>query len=131
MIIRPLQASDYPHIVKMWESQYETPPSLEAMPHESTFVLDVEGVPIAVLSVILTNCKLYALLENFVADPIFRGKARHDGVRALIQYAENFASALKYKKSLCLAPSPSLKRLYRKYGYSPTLSGVTTMIKNL
>src|SRR5574343_1079715 len=60
--------TEYMLIRSWWTLRKMIPPELDMIPEESTFDLDVEGKPVASLTVILTNTGT-AWLDNFITDP--------------------------------------------------------------
>jgi hypothetical protein len=101
------------------------------MPVESTFVLEDSGRAVMSISVLLTNSNEVAFLENFVADPEFRGPARSEAATMLVEHARSFAKQRGYKRVLCFCYREGLKRRYQELGMTPALDNVLILSREL
>jgi hypothetical protein len=130
--IRAYKKSDFPVISRWWSEQNEVGPTELMMPEESSFIVESEfAEPIAAVTIYMTNSKQFCLVDNLVGNPTFYGQYRKDAIAHLQSYLEKWASSKGYLSLMCMAYKPQLTKRYEDLGYMQTLSGVTTMIKNI
>ena len=123
---RPFKLSEYPLIKSWWTLRKMVPPLLDMMPEESTFVLDVEGKPVASLSLILTNTGT-AWLDNFITDPESDADIRKIGMDLAWQEILTFLKRENYSRLFAMSVNVNTKKRYEEFGFKQTLQGVTTM----
>lgn len=129
--VRGFKRHEYEIIKGWWDAAGEVAALPGMMPEESTFVVEFDQIPMAAITVYLTNTKEVAYLENLVGNPKFKGPIRRQGVAQLVRYAESFARSLGYKRLLCMSEKGKLKERYQELGYTPTLSDITTMVREI
>lgn len=130
MNIRQYKDSDYDMLVKWWNDQGEAAPEKDLIPVESTFVLEVNNVPIYSLSAYLTNVKGMAFFENFVGNPLYK-KERKEYSVAIMAYVENFIKEKGYKRVVCFSYKDKVKSRYQEMGMKKTLDNISSFIKEL
>ena len=123
---RLFRLSEYPLIKSWWTIRKMVPPLLDMMPEESTFVLDVEGKPVASLSLILTNTGT-AWLDNFITDPESDADIRKIGMDLAWQEILTFLKRENYSRLFAMSVNVNTKKRYEEFGFKQTLQGVTTM----
>lgn len=126
--IRPYSSNDFPMISEWWGSE---PAPLESMIPETTWVLELAGRPALSVSLILTNVSEYCMVDNFVGNPALKGPERASASFYLLQYIEDYARTLGYRRLFCISYRSKLKELYERLGFGRTLDDVSTFVKNL
>lgn len=130
MKIRPYQTTDYTMIERWCREAGITTLTRDTLPW-STFVAEYDEIPMASLSLILSNAKEYAYLEYAIGNPAANREIRRESFRSLVSYIERAAKQMGYKHLVCHAPNEKLSSYYTSFGYQPNLKGVTTMVKEL
>jgi hypothetical protein len=125
--IRAYKEADYPMIRQWWESQGELAPTPSMLPLDSTWIVELYGIPALCVSLILTNTS-FCYVENFVGNPEVKGKMRFEASHWLNQYIAKVARARGYSSMLCMAHKDPLRKRYRELGYRETLNGVSTFV---
>ena len=129
-MIRAYKSTDYA-LIKGWcetkgistLTPYTLPPT--------TYLFEHEGEPVVSVSLIAPNSKEIAYLEYFIASPAFKSNKRREMSQSLIKYVEGVARDMGYNKLTCLAPNVALSEYYESFGYSPNLSGLTLLVKEI
>lgn len=129
MNIRLFNKNDYETIKMWWYKAHEIPPTLEMLPEDSTFILELDNKPQVSLTVYLTNSKHLAYLENFVKDPELKDSKQY--TELLVKHVEMFTKEQGYKVLACLAYKDKLKKRYEDLGYINTLNNLSSFIKEL
>lgn len=129
MNIRQFQKNDYEVIKMWWYLANEPSPTIEMLPEESTFVLEIDNAPQACITVYLTNTNYLAYLENLVRNPKLQNNKNH--IEILVKHAENFTKKLGYKILLCMSYKEKLKKRYEEMGYMNTLNNLSSFGKEL
>lgn len=129
--IRPYKDIDYELVASWHKMQGEPAPERDMMPLDSSFVVELDGVPVAAIAVYLPNTPSFAMLDNLVGNPEITGLSRRDAVNALINHCKQFAQWNGYKRIFCLAYRDKLVTRYKEFGFRPTLQGVTTLIQEV
>lgn len=129
--VRHYTPSDFPLISSWWIAHGEPGPLPSMLPPESTFLLEMDGIPALCVSLYLTNSSEVAYIENFCGNPELDGPARRSAAPHLVKYIENFALSRGYARLFCLAHKEPLKRRYEELGYTRTLDNVATFCKSL
>lgn len=129
--IRPYKEEDYSMINAWWSYANEMPPTRDMMTPNSFVVISEFNEPIAVISLILTDCMVWAQLDNLIGSPEFHGEYRRDAVAYLVEHCEKVALRKGYKALLCMATKENLEKRYQEMGYLPTAKGITTLVKVL
>ncbi len=96
----------------------------------TTYIATYEGAPAVMLSLITTNTDR-AYLEYALGNPDMKGPIRRQLFKDLVQYVQDVAQGLGYSKLICLAPNTKLSEYYASLGYSPNLSNLSLMVKEL
>lgn len=130
-MIRNYQASDWMLVSDWWAQSGEIGPLPTMMPIDSSFVAEVHGKPALAVAVYLTNSPEIAYCENFIGNPEFRGSERRLAAQHLSEHVANFVRGRGYKRLICMTEKPVLMGRYKELGFSPTLSGVTTLVRVL
>jgi hypothetical protein len=128
--IRHFQAKDFPEVVKWWNQHQQVAPRLDMMPEESSFIVECEGLPLAAITVYLTNAS-FAWLDNLVGNPEAPKDQRKKAVDALVKHCELVAAELGKLNLFCMSHDKATTRRYVGLGYLPTLSNVTTHSKEI
>lgn len=127
--VRPYRDEDFQMIDSWWAASGTMGPLPGMMPGESSFIAEIDGTPALAVTVYLTNTPEVAYAENFIANPEVSGGLLAG--RAFSDYVAAFAKSRGYKRLLCMTEKRTLVRRYQQLGYYPTLSGVTTLVRNL
>lgn len=133
MNIRPYNEDvDYDEVCR-WakELSNEVVPRRDQFSTTSFMLVDEGENPLIVVSVLLTNAKRYCIPECLLTNPDYSPSVIKEGIELLSSYIDAFAKALEYTGVFCIAPNEILMRRYRSLGFRPTLTGVTTMMKEL
>lgn len=102
------------------------------IPHDHAYVVyDNTDNARALLCLYTTNISEYAYLECFVSDPTLETAHRREVTEFLVEYVENKAKQLGYRKLICLTHIDPLKPRYEALGYQRSLNNVTTFVKEL
>jgi hypothetical protein len=118
-------------ISSWWTSQNEPALSKEFYGPESSFILEIKGQPALHLSLLVTNCKGAAYLENFVGNPELKGDSRKKGSKFLIDCLCDVAKQLGYKNIIGFAYKDKTKKYYPTLGFKNTLENVSVFSRRL
>lgn len=129
--IRPYKEEDYTLVNSWWVHSGEMPPTRDMLTPNTFFVCSEFNEPIACLSLILTDCMVWSILDNLIGSPEFHGQYRKEAVECLVKHCETVALRKGYKALLCMATKENLENRYQSMGYNPTAKGVTTLVKIL
>ncbi len=128
--IRQYKDSDYEMISNWWTDSKEMGPGKDMLSANTTFIMELNGVPAYSLTLYLTNCKGMALFENFIGNPALKGE-RKMFASVLVDYLEKTAKSLGYNKIMCLSMNDKLVDRYTDLGYNKTVSNLTALVKEL
>lgn len=129
MNIRFYKKQDFELLSSWWKQQNEPGPTLDMLPEDSTFIVEINNKPIISVCLYLTNCKEVCYIENLIANPEFK-ENRKEYIQVLFSFLQNFAKNLGYKKLMCMAYRDALKKRYQEIGLTKTLD-VSIFIKEL
>lgn len=127
--IRPYESKDWPMVLSWWEMQKEFAPLETMMPIDSSFVAELDGNPALAVCLYLTNTPEVCYVENFVGNPEFKGPVRKEATKILLDHISSFAHFLGFKRMMCMTEKTILKTHYESIGFTRTLDGVATFIK--
>lgn len=128
--IRMYKESDYKMLSEWWIEQGENVPGKDLIPEDSTFVLEVEGIPMVSLSAYLTNVSGMAVFENFVGNPLYK-QERKEYSPLIMKHVENFLKEKGYKRVVCFGYKDKVKNHYQKMGMRKTLDNISSFVKEL
>jgi len=126
--IRHYEAKDFPMVDSWWKAHKEIGPTPSMLPLDTTFIMEMEGQPASCLTILLTNCKDYSYLENFVSNPELKGPGRVEANKEFIKFFTIFAKAAGYKNILAFAKEEKLKTHYETLGLRKTLTNLDSFI---
>ncbi len=129
--IKLVKNTDIPMIVKWWEAAEMYGFTGDYLPSDSSYMAYYNDEPCALLALYKTNIKEYAYLECYVSNPSISKDIRRKTTEHLLNYIEEQARSLHYRKLVCLTHIPALKPRYEALGYKPSLNNVTTFVKEL
>ena len=136
--ISPIGVNDNTTLKGWWKAHGMRPTEVPQMPPTSWMVYygerDFEGdtlLPVAAISLYLTNCKELALIENLVSNPRVSDRIRREGVTVMVEYMETYAKAHGVKNLICMTNKNGLKKRYEGLGYKPGLKGLTMFCKGV
>lgn len=127
--IRLYNPEDWKMVKSWWDIQNEFAPLETMMPLNSSFIAEIDEVPALAVCLYLTNTPEVAYVENFVGNPELKGTSRKEATNILLNHITKFAFEMGYKRLLCMSEKPILKAHYEKIGFTKTLDGVATFIK--
>lgn len=127
--VRQYNDSDFPMIATWWELANEQSPNENMLPKESTFILEISGIPAYCASAYLTNTLEVCYFENFIKSPFL--KPDHDAANHLMDYMFNQVKSLGYKRVVALSHKDKLKKRYQEFGFKETLDNLTAFVKEL
>lgn len=130
MLIRNYQSSDFETVSRWWAHSKEIGPLEGMLPPESTYILELDGIPALCVTIILTNTKEFCYLENFAGNPTVERAQRRKASQLLTKHVTTVAKSLGYKRLLCLAYKGPLKKRYQELGFTRTLDGVSGFCKS-
>ena len=128
--VRAISPFEVPTIQSWWKEYGEVPPEDGMMPLDSTFVLDFMGKPLVSMTVFHTN-SMCAWMDNLIAHPKLNFSERARLMDEAWELVQQYVKDKGYKRMLCFSDKQSKVRLYERYGFVPTLSGVVTMTKEI
>jgi len=128
--VRTISPFEIPTIISWWKEYGEVAPEEGMMPIDSTFVLDLGGLPIVSLTVFHTN-SMVAWVDNFIAHPKLNFRERERVMNEAWEWVQQYVKDKGYKRMLCFSDKQSKVRLYERYGFITTLSNVVTMTKEI
>lgn len=128
--VKHFKKEQFPLIASWWREHGLQPPRLSMMPEDSTFVLFVDDMPAASLSVFLTNTPM-GWVDNLIANPKVRASARHRATEILLNHVCHFAHEKGHDTLFCMSIRESTDRRYQKLGFRPTATGISTFIKEI
>lgn len=124
--------ADYQTVQEWWKSANLIEPSPGMMPEDSSFaILNKFNVPIAFVSLWLTNAPDIAWVENLISNPKIDSEIRSEAVTELQGFLDKFASNLGYKKLACFTSNPKLLSRYQELGYNITMPDVAILVKDI
>lgn len=130
--VRNYKPDDFTMISSWWADSKEVGPIEAMLPPESTFILELNGVPTVCVTLYLTNAKAFCMADNLISNPAVKDREwRAKAVDLMNGFADGFARERGFERILCLTEKNALKRRYMELGYKPTLDGVTTFIKEV
>lgn len=97
----------------------------------SSFIIEENNIPLAFISLYELPIKEYAIVENLVGNPEYKGLKRKEAVNQLHKFVEFYAKYLGYKKLHCLAKEQKLVTRYEDLGYKVTCNTVTSFIMEI
>lgn len=127
--IRNYKKNDWPMVKGWWDVQKEYAPLETMMPTNSSFIAEIDGNPALAVCLYLTNTPEVCYVENFVGNPELKGLVRKEATKILLNHITKFAFDRGYKRLLCMSEKPVLKAHYESIGFTRTLDGVATFIK--
>lgn len=128
MKIRSFTEADY-ETVSEWVKEYPTP-SKELLTKSSTFVLEVDGNMMFVLTVYFTNCKEICFVENFMGNPEFKDERKAHS-QLLFTYVEKLAKDYGYKHIVGFSNVDKLTHKYESFGYRKLTDNLCALGKGL
>ena len=130
-MIRNYTDKDYSLVKSWWDSFEEPAPNEDMLPTESTFIYEVKGIPALCVTLYFTNTKQFCMIDNFVRNPSFDDKNRRHAIKELLAYITNVAKDNGYKSVMCMGYRPCTIKLYKELGFTQTMSGVSTFIREV
>lgn len=115
-------------MVQAWAKAYGMQ-ELDLLP-PTTYIIERNGLPMAMLSLITTNIDR-AFLEFALGNPEIKGVSRQEAFSHLVQYIEDLAKGLGYRRLSCLAPNDKLGAYYTSLGYQVVMPDLSLMFKEL
>lgn len=113
-----------------WTDQKEFPPFPEMMPEESTWIAEIDGIPILSLTMYLTNGG-FGWAENFIGNPNFRNSKRKDAANEIVAHMIEFAKSKGLKRIVCMSEKQKLVFRYSELGFTETLNGLTSLVREI
>lgn len=125
--IRNFKNEDYDIVNSWWKKVGEIGPTIDYLPEESSFILEIDNNPCLCISVYLTNTPS-AYFENLIADPEF--KDRKYAAEILLKHAFNFAKNKGYKYALGFTNYEKLATRHLEMGWQKK-KNTTVVFKEL
>jgi hypothetical protein len=129
--VRHYRNEEFETIHQWWLAAREPAPLPGMMPPDSTFVVELNDAPIVAVTIYLTNTPEVAYVENLISSPQLDADTRALAVECLNAYIGKFARARGYKRLMCMSEKAALMKRYKELGYTKTLEGVATFIREL
>lgn len=126
--IRHYIPQDYPMLKEWWVAHKEMPSPISYLPPESTFILEINGVPTSCITLFFTNCTEISYLGNFISNPNTKGPDRHEGNKQLLKGVTEFAKACGFKRVLAFAKEDKLKEHYPTLGMRKTCENLDSFV---
>lgn len=101
-----------------------------SLPKDTTFVLEVDNIPVLSGCLFLMNCEDACMIENFIGNPEHK-ELRKDKLPILLKHLEQEAKKAGYKTVVLFSFEDKLKKLYENLGFTKTLDNVTTFAKEI
>ena len=130
LMIRNYSHSDYGMIKQWWEEAQQCVPPEHHMPEESSFVLELDGVPSLAVSLYMTNVDI-AWVDNLIGNPKMKGEDRKKAVKVLLDRLEEFCKSKGKRVLFCMSLSDATTRRYEQLGFLKSQNGVSTFIKEI
>lgn len=127
--VRSMKDADFDMILSWWK-EWECPLPTRDMYPLTSYIAEVDGVPVASACLYITNAKKAAWLENLVSNPA-KTVERAEAIPALFRYIENMAKAFGYSHLVIMAEKEKLKSRYEALGFRKTMEGVTILVKGI
>lgn len=118
-------------MIRAWNKKHNEIEPLPEMFPDTTFVVEMCGVPALSACIYLTNSKWLAHAEHFISNPELKGPARRDATRFGMTFLESYARGLGYQNIYCVTKPEALKRYYKQLGFTVTVDGAACFMKNL
>lgn len=128
MNIRNYKNSDFTMLASWWTLSNVPCPLPGMMPEESTYILEKDNKALYSICLYLTNTKELCYIENFIKNPEYKDK---ECSHLLVNHIFKVAKDLGYKRVICLSNNEKLKIRYQQLGGTPTLSNITSLVKEL
>lgn len=97
---------------------------------DSSFILEIDGIPSLHMSFYITNCKGVSYLENFVGNPEMKGMVRREATKYLISFLTELAKQLGYKRLIGFGFQDKTKAYYKTLGFENTLNDVSVFCRS-
>lgn len=128
--IRPIEEHERPMLQSWWIEHGMMPPEGQMMPLESTYLMEIEDVPMLSVTIFWTNASV-AWADNFVANPGVPAACRKKSTSTLLQFLESLSKTRGKDRLFCMGATESTKRRYEQLGFRRTLDDVATFIKEI
>lgn len=126
--IRNYQHKDYELLSSWFKEVKEITPEQGQLPEESTFIIEVDSTPAALVSIFLTNVDI-CYMENLIANPGI--KNRKIVVQSLMDYAFDFAKIKGYKYAVGFTMHENLAKRHINIGWDKQLNNAIIVCKEL
>ncbi len=129
--IRLYTEADY-EMIKWWAEYYfETPPTKEMLPLNTTFICEINKIPSLTVTAYYTNCKEVSYLEHYFGNPDMEGPLRKEAGQRLLGYVSELAKNMGFKRIVCLGYKEKVKKRYEEMGFIKTLDNLSSFVKEL
>lgn len=128
--IRPYTKSDISIVRGWWETHGEPPPPDDCIPVETSFIMEIEGVPTYSLCVTLTNTLGFCWISNYVKNPIVTSKTNEYG-KIFLAHVDDFIRKLGYKRAIMFSMKDKLTAHYNELGYEQKGVNIVCHVKEL
>lgn len=126
--IRHYIANDYPMVAAWWKDWGENRFSPTMLPAESTFIAEIDSVPVSCVCLFLTNCNELSYLGNFISNPSAKGASKQEANRELLKFVKQFATDSGYNHVLAFAKEDKLKTHFETLGMRKTLENLDSFV---
>lgn len=128
MNIRNYNKQDYEILCSWFKEIKEIAPEQGQLPEESTFIIELDKTPAALVSIFLTNVDV-CYMENLIANP--KVENRKEAVQCLMNYAFSFAKNKGYKYSAGFTMHEQLAKRHINIGWDKKVNNVIIVYKEL
>lgn len=128
MKIRNYTDNDF-EMLKSWWSASNLTISEDMIPKDTTYILEVSGIPMYSACLYLMNCKAGCMIENVIRNP--DKESVNGALEELTLFLEHKAKDMGYTKVVIFSYKEKVKDLYENLGFHKTLDNVTTFCKEL
>ena len=101
-----------------------------SLPTDTTYILEVDNIPVLSACLFLMNCKDASMVENVIGNPEYK-ELRKGKLPLLINHLENEAKNLGYNTLVIFSFEDKVKSIYENLGFKKTLENVTTFAKEI
>lgn len=115
-------------LLEWWRMRSEYPPSEDMMPEGTSYIVEVDGVPIASMCWIMTNVRAAAYCANFISDPQSNREIRRFAISILFDHILEEANAMGHHKLLAFGYKPKVMDRFLDMGFVPTLQGLSAFV---
>lgn len=129
--MRQYTIADYPMIESWWKTSDMPVPPINAIPEDTTFIVEMDGIAAVVCSLIETNIKAYAYIDFLVGNPEIQDHGRRLATHLIFSFIDDLGRQKGYDYLIGFSMKPKLTEYYLSQGFRKTFSNLTCIVRDL